>query len=59
MGKQFFIRTQDEKTKDQLIKNGFTFINKEGQFYIFVNDGRMNFSEEVQKDLFYTDKLNF
>ena len=37
--RQFYIRTQDENTKDQLIKNNFTFLKKEGNFYIFVNDG--------------------
>lgn len=56
--KQLFIRTQDEKTKETLLQNGFTFLNQEGSFYIFVNDGKVNFSEEVQKEIFYTDKLN-
>lgn len=56
--KQLFIRTQDEKTKEILLQNGFTFLNQEGSFYIFVNDGKVNFSEEVQKEIFYTDKLN-
>lgn len=57
--KQLFIRTQDETTKDVLLKCGFTLLNKEGSFYIFINDGKVNFSEEVQKEVFYTDKLNF
>ena len=57
--KQLFIRTQDETTKDVLLKCGFTFLNKEGKFYVFINDGKVNFSEEVQKEVFYTNKLNF
>ena len=56
--KQLFIRTKDEKTKETLLQNGFSFLNKEGSYYIFVNDGKTNFSEEVQKEVFYTDKLN-
>jgi len=56
--KQLFIRTKDEKTKELLIENGFELLNKEGSYYIFINDGRVNFSDEVQKEVFYTDKLN-
>ena len=56
--KQLFIRTKDEKTKDTLIENGFELLNKEGSYYIFINDGKANFSNEVQKEVFYTDKLN-
>ena len=37
--KQFYIRTQDEDMKNKLIKNNFTLLKKEGNFYIFVNDG--------------------
>ena len=37
--KQYYIRTQDENTKNQLIENNFTFLKKEGNFYVFVNDG--------------------
>lgn len=56
--KQLFIRTKDENTKNTLLENGFTLLNKEGEFYIFINDGKVNFSEEVQKEIFYTDKVN-
>ena len=56
--RQLFIRTRDEKTKQALEENGFQFLNQEGDYYIFLNDGKANFSEEVQKEVFYTDKLN-
>lgn len=57
--RQFFIRTQDEETKNKLLKHGFTLLNQEGHFYVFINDGnKKNFSEEVQKEIYYTDKLN-
>ena len=56
--KQLFIRTKDEATKDVLLKCGFTLLQKEGNFYIFLNDGKVSFSDEVQKEVFYTDKLN-
>ena len=56
--KQLFIRTKDEETKNILLKNGFELLNKEGSYYIFINNGKIDFSEEVQKEIFYTDKLN-
>lgn len=56
--RQFFIRTRDENTKDILLKNGFTLLHKEGDFYVFINDGTPKFSKDVQKEVFYTDKLN-
>lgn len=56
--RQLFIRTRDEKTKRTLEENGFQLLNKEGDYYIFINDGKVDFSEEVQKEVFYTDKLN-
>ena len=56
--RQLFIRTRDEKTKQTLEENGFQLLNKEGDYYIFINDGKVDFSEEVQKEVFYTDKLN-
>lgn len=37
--KQFYIRTRDEVTKNKLIKYNFTLLKKEGDFYIFINDG--------------------
>ena len=39
MMKQFYIRTQDEDTKNKLIEHNFTLLKKEGNYYIFVNDG--------------------
>ena len=56
--RQLFIRTRDKKTKQTLEENGFQLLNKEGDYYIFINDGKVNFSEEVQKEVFYTNKLN-
>ena len=56
---QFFIRTRDENTKELLLKNNFTFLNKEGDFYIFINDGNTKFSDDVRDEIFYTNKLNF
>ena len=56
--RQLFIRTRDEKTKQTLEENGFQFLNKEGDYYIFINDGKVDFPDEVQKEVFYTNKLN-
>lgn len=56
--KQLFIRTQDEETKKLLESQHFTFLNQEGSFYIFLNDGIATFDEKEIKNVFYTDKLN-
>jgi len=55
---QFFIRTRDENTKELLLKNNFTFLNKEGDFYIFINDGKAEFSDSVRDEIYYSNKLN-
>ena len=55
---QFFIRTQDENIKELLLNNNFTFLNKEGDFYIFVNDGNAKFSDSVRNEIYYSNKLN-
>lgn len=56
--KQNFIRTSDETTKETLVSCGYTLLNQEGSFYIFLNDGKMNFSDDVKKEVFYTNMLN-
>ena len=48
----------NQLSKKELLENGFELLNKEGSYYIFINDGKVNFSKEVQKEVFYTDKLN-
>ena len=50
-----FIKTQDESTALQLCELGFTELPKQGSFFIFINDGKANFSLEEKKKLIYTN----
>lgn len=55
MVKMNFIRTSDEDTRDKLINLGFTFLQKDGKFFCFLNDGKQVFNED--KKIIYTDKV--
>lgn len=47
--KQFYIRTRDEVTKNKLVKYNFTLLKKEGDFYIFINDGTQKKGTDNEK----------
>lgn len=51
-----FIKTQDSSTADILRKEGFQELPKEGKFFVFINNGKLNFSDD--KTIVYTDKLS-
>ena len=50
-----FIKTSSEEMYEKLLSLGFTFLNKEGNFYCFINDGKQVFDN---KDILYTSILN-
>lgn len=52
---QKFIKTQDVSTSEQLKKLGFTELPKQGSFFVFINDGKANFSSEEKKKMVYTN----
>ena len=53
-----FIKTSDNDTANKLRTNGFTEVSKEGEFYVFLNDGKLNFSEDDNKKMIHTNILN-
>lgn len=53
-----FIQTQDEETAIQLRSLGFTELPKQGSFFIFINDGKANFTSDEKKKLVYTNILS-
>lgn len=60
--KRMFITTSDEHTKFELIRQGFEFLTKSGDRYVFANDEARamhlkNFSQ--LKDIEFTDMLTF
>ena len=50
-----FIKTQDVPTSEQLRQLGFTELPKQGSFFVFINDGKANFSSEEKKKLIFTN----
>lgn len=52
-----FIQTQDEGTAIQLRSLGFTELPKQGSFFVFINDGKTDFSAEEKKKMVYTNKI--
>lgn len=55
--KSNFIKTSDEKMADKLIESRFTFVCRQGNFYTFINDGKLLFSDDEKKKVIYTDIL--
>lgn len=53
-----FIQTQDKGTAIQLRSLGFTELPKQGSFFIFINDGKANFTSDEKKKLVYTNILS-
>ena len=52
-----FIRTTDEQTAEELRKAGFKELTKQGNAFCFLNDKKVTFSAEVEKNLKYTNAL--
>lgn len=51
-----FLKTQNPTTADKLRKMGFQELNKEGNFFVFINKtGKLDFAND--KTIVYTDKL--
>lgn len=51
-----FLKTVNENTADKLRSAGFQELPKEGKFFVFINNGKLNFSDD--KTIVYTDKLS-
>ena len=56
--KHNFIRTTQEHVAEELRRNGFTELKKDGNFFVFVNDGKMKFSDKDKKEIIYSDILS-
>ncbi len=58
MKKKTFIRTSDEETAKRLRMAGFTELKEcSTTSYCFLNDGKLTFSSEDEKNVVYTDKM--
>ena len=52
-----FIRTTDELTANELRKAGFKELAKQGNAFCFLNDKKVSFSAEIEKNLKYTNAI--
>ena len=53
-----FIRTQDSKVSDMLLKLGFKLVDNKDGFFTFVNDKSLKFSDDFDATkLHYTNIL--
>ena len=50
-----FVKTSSEDTAQIMRKEGFVELPKEGNFFVFLNSGKMSFAEN--KDVVYSDKI--
>lgn len=53
-----FIKTEQEHVAEELRRNGFTELKKDGKLFVFVNNGKMNFSDKDKKEIIYSDVLS-
>lgn len=51
-----FVKTKDPDTAKMLRDAGLQEINKEGNYFVFINDGKLHFAED--KNIVYTDKMS-
>lgn len=53
-----FIKTEQEHLAQLLRQSGFTELKRDGKLFVFVNDGKMNFSDKDKKEIIYSDVLS-
>ena len=47
--KQNFIKTSDSETASKMINLGFQKIDEQGGIYTFLNTGKLQFSDDIDK----------
>lgn len=52
-----FIKTQDEELANTLRSLGYKELKAQGKFFVFINNGKVNFSTEEKKKFIYTNKM--
>ena len=52
-----FIKTQDAELAEVLRGQGFKELKPQGRFFVFINNGKANFSKEERKKVAYTNKM--
>ena len=52
-----FIKTSDEELAGNLRLSGYKELKKQGKFFVFLNNGKLNFTQEQEKKMVYTNKM--
>ena len=52
-----FIKTSDEELAMNLRASGYKELKKQGKFFVFLNNGKMSFTEEQNTKLIRTNKM--
>lgn len=56
MEKKLFVKTSDSASAEELRKNGFPELQKQGQFFVFMNTGKPLLTFDTSK-IRYSDVL--
>ena len=56
--KQNFIKTNDVALAAKLRKSGYTAVGQENQTFVFLNNGKLTFSESDKNKIVYTNIIN-
>ena len=52
-----FIKTSDEELAGALRACGYKELKKQGKFFVFINNGKLSFSQEQKNKMVYTNKM--
>lgn len=52
-----FIKTSDEELAKTLRISGYKELKKQGKFFVFLNNGKLEFSQEQEKKMIHTNKM--
>ena len=52
-----FIKTSDTELANELRASGYKELKSQGKFFVFLNNGKANFSAEQSKKMVLTNKM--
>ena len=52
-----FIKTSDEELAKTLRFSGYRELKRQGKFFVFLNNGKLNFSDDQERKMIRTNKM--
>jgi len=52
-----FIKTSDAELASELRASGYKELKSQGKFFVFLNNGKTNFSDDQNKKMVITNKM--